>query len=54
MPANSHIMCNVNRCKFNDQTQRCCTLEDIIVGCSTPTPHEKCDTECDSFEEGVG
>ena len=50
MPTNSHIKCHVNRCKFNDQSHHC-TLNDIVVGCSTPTPHDKCDTECDSFEE---
>ncbi|MCL2378547.1 MAG: DUF1540 domain-containing protein [Defluviitaleaceae bacterium] len=50
MPTNSHIKCHVNRCKFNDQARHC-TLNDIVVGCSTPAPHNKCDTECDSFEE---
>ena len=53
MPANSHIKCNVDCCKFNDQAYHC-TLNDIVVGCSTAHPHHKCDTECDSFEEKIG
>ena len=47
---NPHIKCNVNCCRHNDQSQHC-NLDDIIVGNSTPHPHEKRDTECDSFEE---
>jgi len=54
MPANSSIQCNVNRCKFNDVPSHCCTLTNITVGNSTPAPHDKCDTECDSFEEKIG
>jgi hypothetical protein len=45
------INCNVNNCKFNDH-QNHCTLSDIKVGCSTSAPHDCCDTECDSFQEG--
>ena len=47
---NPHIKCNVTRCRYNDQSQHC-SLNDIVVGNSTPAPHEKRDTECDSFEE---
>jgi len=54
MAANSHIKCNVSKCKFNDTPSHCCSLTDIIVGNSTPDPHDKCDTECDSFEEKIG
>jgi len=53
MQANSHIKCSVNQCRHNNQAQFC-TLGDIVVGCSTSSPHDKCDTECDSFEENVG
>ena len=45
-----HISCNVNACRFNDQ-ECTCTLGGITVGNTDPSPHEKCDTECDSFEE---
>jgi len=54
MPANSHIKCSVSRCRYNDTPSRCCSLTDIMVGNSCPEPHNKCDTECDSFEEKVG
>ncbi|MCL2576588.1 MAG: DUF1540 domain-containing protein [Defluviitaleaceae bacterium] len=43
------INCSVKGCNYNDQDNHC-TLTDITVGCSTSTPHECCDTECDSFE----
>ena len=46
---NQHINCGVHACKFNDQ-EHACTLGDITVGNSEASPHEKCDTECDSFE----
>ena len=49
---NPHIKCRVSNCKHNDQSQHCC-LDNIIVGNTAPTPHEKCETECDSFEEGM-
>jgi hypothetical protein len=52
MDKNHKICCNVNRCKFNDQ-ERHCTLDDIVIGNTTPTPHAKKDTECDSFEESM-
>ena len=48
MPAN--IKCHVNQCRYNDQASHC-TLKDIVVGCTTSSPHNKCDTECDSFED---
>ncbi|MCL2456727.1 MAG: DUF1540 domain-containing protein [Defluviitaleaceae bacterium] len=44
------INCSVKNCRFNDKSQHC-TLEDIKVGCSTTTPHQCCDTECDSFSD---
>jgi len=49
---NPHIRCSVNNCRHNDKAQHCC-LDNITVGNTAPTPHEKCDTECDSFEEGM-
>ena len=48
---NTHIKCHVNRCQHNDNASQCCNLTDITVGNSTPAPHEKRDTECDSFVE---
>lgn len=50
---NPHIKCNVSRCRYNDQAKHC-TLNDIVVGNSTPSPNEKRDTECDSFEQMAG
>jgi len=50
---NPHIKCKVNRCKYNDEKQHC-SLDTICVGNSCDIPHDKCDTECDSFEERSG
>ena len=47
---NPHITCGVKNCKYNDQAQHC-TLDNIVVGCTTSLPHNPCDTECDSFVE---
>jgi len=47
---NPHIKCHVTKCRHNDQSQHC-SLNDIVVGNSTPSPCQKRDTECDSFEE---
>jgi hypothetical protein len=44
------INCNVSNCKFNDK-HACCTLGDITVGNTTPSPHDSSETECDSFQE---
>ncbi|MCL1844801.1 MAG: DUF1540 domain-containing protein [Defluviitaleaceae bacterium] len=44
------INCSVTRCQHNDQSNHC-NLTSITVGCSTPTPHQCCDTECNSFTE---
>ena len=51
--SNQEIKCHVNRCKHNDH-QHHCRLNAITVGNSTLAPHEKRDTECDSFEEVKG
>lgn len=48
---NPHINCNVRNCKYNDQQKHCC-LDTITVGNSCASPHEKRETECDSFEDG--
>ncbi|MCL2285673.1 MAG: DUF1540 domain-containing protein [Firmicutes bacterium] len=48
---NPHIKCRVKNCKYNDRTQYC-SLDTIEVGNSCPAPHEKFETECDSFEDG--
>ena len=47
---NQDIQCNVTHCRFNDHANHC-NKSGITVGCTTPDPHNKCDTECDSFEE---
>lgn len=47
---NQNINCHVNNCRYNDHNNHC-NKDTITVGCSISTPHEKCDTECDSFEE---
>jgi len=47
---NPHIKCNVRNCKYNDKAKHCC-LDSIEVGNSTLDPHEKRETECDSFED---
>jgi hypothetical protein len=47
---NPHIKCSVKRCKHNDQAQHC-TLDDIVVGCSSNQASCKADTNCDSFQE---
>jgi len=50
---NPNIRCGVNNCKYNDNSKHCCSLDSITVGNTTSVPHEKCDTECDSFEEDL-
>jgi hypothetical protein len=47
---NQDICCNVKHCRYNDQANHC-NKGSINVGCTIPDPHNKCDTECDSFEE---
>jgi len=47
---NPHIKCNVRNCKHNDHDKHCC-LDTIEVGNSCPDPHQKRETECDSFED---
>ncbi len=47
--ANQEIKCNVHSCKYNDKS-RYCSLSDIVVGTTNSDVHEKCDTECVSFE----
>jgi len=47
---NPHIKCCVKSCKHNNQANNCC-LDTIEVGNSCATPHEKRETECDSFED---
>ncbi|MCL2203876.1 MAG: DUF1540 domain-containing protein [Defluviitaleaceae bacterium] len=47
---NQNIKCSVSRCRYNDQASHC-NKNEITVGCSVSAPHNKCDTECDSFEE---
>lgn len=47
---NQNIHCSVTNCRYNDQNNHC-SKGMINVGCSTATPHNCCDTECDSFEE---
>jgi hypothetical protein len=49
---NPHIKCSVRNCRFNDRNQHC-SLDTIEVGNSSPSPHEKRETECDSFEDGT-
>ena len=49
---NPHIKCGVNNCKHNDHANHCC-LDSISVGNTTPDPHNKRDTECDSFEDSM-
>lgn len=46
---NQQINCNVHACQYNDQSHAC-TLSDILVGNSAPSPHEQRDTECASFQ----
>lgn len=47
---NQQINCSVHTCRHNNQAHAC-TLNDILVGNSEPSPHEKHDTECASFED---
>ncbi|MCL1786741.1 MAG: DUF1540 domain-containing protein [Defluviitaleaceae bacterium] len=49
---NPHIKCSVRNCKFNDRSKHC-SLDTIEIGNSSPSPHEKRETECDSFEDGT-
>ncbi|MCL2397236.1 MAG: DUF1540 domain-containing protein [Defluviitaleaceae bacterium] len=48
---NQNIKCGVVSCKFNENTQHCCTLDQITVGCDTTAnqPHTKQETNCASF-----
>jgi hypothetical protein len=48
--ASKEIKCHVETCKYND-SNRTCTLDDIVVGNSEGMAHVKKDTECDSFSE---
>ena len=49
-PINPSIKCNVDECKHNNM--KCCTLHDIMVGCTNSvTASCKAETECVSFEK---
>jgi len=49
---NQEIKCHVQTCKYND-SNKVCTLHDIVVGSSTGQAHDKQSTQCDSFSDNV-
>ena len=50
--SNQEIKCHVQTCKYNDNAKTC-TLHDIVVGNTTGQPHEKRETQCDSFSDNT-
>ncbi len=49
---NKSIKCDVSSCKYNDNTDKYCTLNEIKVSCTCDNcnAHKK-ETICDSFKE---
>lgn len=56
MSKNKQIKCDVANCKFNDNTDCCCTLDEIKVSyeCASDDATEKKETICDSFKCNCG
>lgn len=50
---NQTIRCDVNNCKYNDETETLCTLDTIDVSCTCnkDTCISKKETICNSFKE---
>lgn len=56
MSKNKQIKCDVANCEFNDNTDCCCTLDEIKVSCECPSDDatKKRETICDSFKCNCG
>lgn len=50
MPVNQSIKCTVNNCKYNEEAQSYCTLQQIQVGTHEKNPTMTECTDCKSFE----
>lgn len=49
---NKSIKCDVLSCKYNDNNDKYCTLNEIKVSCNCkPDNAQKKETICDSFKE---
>lgn len=47
--SNKSIKCGVSNCKYNDKAMYC-NLNTITIAPEIPIAHNKCETECASFE----
>lgn len=50
MEKNTSIGCTVNNCKYNNVSEKYCTLDKIQVGTHESNPTMKECTDCNSFE----
>ncbi len=50
MDKNPSIKCTVEQCKYNNQNDSYCTLNEIIVGTHESSPKMVECTDCQSFE----
>ncbi len=50
MQKNDSIQCTVTNCKFNNETQKYCTLNQIMVGTHEQNPTVPECTDCQSFK----
>lgn len=49
MSKNPNIKCTVTQCKYNDGTEKYCTLDAIQVGTHEANPTKPECTDCNSF-----
>lgn len=49
MEKNPSIKCSVEECKFNNSSEKYCTLSVIQVGTHEPNPSQDQCTDCESF-----
>lgn len=50
MDKNPSIKCSVASCKYNNQSQKYCTLNQINVGTHETNPKQIECTDCESFQ----
>lgn len=50
MNKNTSIKCTVEQCKYNNASERYCTLSAIEVGTHEQNPTQAQCTDCNSFE----
>lgn len=50
MDKNNSIKCTVEQCKYNNNSEKYCTLTQILVGTHETSPKVPECTDCNSFE----